>query len=65
MMARVAFKQAEVTRMIKGAIAAGLPPGSFKVVHKDGELSLLPTDAADPLDEAADLERRMKDAFGY
>lgn len=63
-MSRVAFKQADVTRMIKGAIAAGLSPASFKIVHRDGELSLLPAGATDVPSEEDDLERRMRDAFG-
>lgn len=61
---RVAFKQAEVTRLIKGAVAAGLSPADFKIVHRDGELSLLPANAADRPSEEDDLERRMRDAFG-
>ncbi len=63
-MTRVAFRQADVTRLIKGAIAAGLSPADFKVVHKDGELALLPASPSDVRSEADDLERRMKDAFG-
>lgn len=63
-MPKVAFKQSEVTRLIKGALKAGLSPADFKVVHKDGVLSLLPADASEAPSEADDLERRMREAFG-
>lgn len=67
-MARVAFKQADVTRAFRGAIQAlrreGLSPADYRIIHKDGETTLLPANASQPLDEAEDVERRMKDAFG-
>lgn len=71
---RVAFKQCDVTRMIRGAMAAGLSPGEFEVVHKDGALRLLPiagaaakaavaNDVQDDLD--AELEAfRARDGHG-
>lgn len=40
-MSRVAFKQCDVTRMIRGALAAGLSPGEFRIIHRDGDLELL------------------------
>lgn len=64
MTARASFKQADVTRLIKGALSAGMPVGSFKVAVENGQPVLLPLAANESLDEAADLERRMKDAFG-
>ncbi len=64
MTARARFKQSEVTRMIKAALAGGLPVGSFKVVVENGLPVLLPIAANDPLDAAQDAERRMRDAFG-
>lgn len=39
---RASFTQADYTRAIKGAIRAGLPVGSFKVVVEDGRLTILP-----------------------
>lgn len=68
-MSRVATeRQADVTRAFRGAIQAlrreGLSPRDFRIVHKNGETTLLPANAAEPLDEADDIERRMKDAFG-
>jgi hypothetical protein len=55
------FRQADVTRAIKSAENAGWPRGSFQVVITEGKIVLLPIDAA--ADEAADLERRMAEAF--
>jgi hypothetical protein len=56
-MARVPFKQADLTRAIRSAEAAGWTRGSYKVVVDKGAISLLPIDAG--ADEGADLERRM------
>lgn len=64
MTARASFRQADVTRLIKGALSAGLPVGSFKVVVENGTPMLLPLAANAPLNEADEMERRMKDAFG-
>jgi hypothetical protein len=59
---RAPVRQAEITRAIRAAEAAGWARGSFKViVGADGAVTLLPIDAA--ADEAADLERRMDEAF--
>jgi hypothetical protein len=63
---RAAFRQADVTKLIRGAVAGGLPVGSFKIVAEDGRLTLAPITATErELDDAADDERRMKEAFGY
>lgn len=64
MTARASFRQADVTRLVRGALKAGLPVGSFKVVVENGHPTLLPLAANAPSDAAADAERRMKDAFG-
>lgn len=64
MTARAAFRQADVTRLAKGALAAGLPAGSFKIVVENGQLSLLPIAANTPSDAAEDAEQRMREAFG-
>jgi hypothetical protein len=63
-MAKVAFKQADVSRMIRGALAAGLVRDQFKLVFKDGELSLLPAIGSETSNLAEDTERRMREAFG-
>jgi hypothetical protein len=62
---RAAFRQADVTRLIKGALAAGLEPGTFSVVVRADSISLMPAASVGELDPAADMSRRMKDAFGY
>jgi capsular polysaccharide biosynthesis protein len=62
MKTRAAVRQAAITRVIRAAEAAGWARGSFKVVvSADGQVTLLPVEAA--ADEAADLERRMNEAF--
>lgn len=59
---------AQVARAFRGVIQAlrleGLSPADYRIIHKNGETTLLPANAAGALDEADDLERRMKDAFG-
>jgi hypothetical protein len=57
-------KQADVARVIRGALSAGLPAGSFSVEVVDGVVRLLPLAANAPLNEADEMERRMRDAFG-
>lgn len=68
MTARVSFRVADTRRSIRAAIQAlraeGLSPADFQIVHKDGETRILPAGGSAGFDEAADLERRMKDAFG-
>ena len=61
---RAAFRQADVTRLVRGALAAGLPVGSFKVAVENGAPVLLPLAANEPLDDAADAARRIREAFG-
>jgi hypothetical protein len=61
---RAAFKQSDVTRLAKGALKAGLPVGSFKIVVEEGALTLLPLTANDPSDPAAEDARRIREAFG-
>ncbi len=58
------FRQTEVTRMIKGAQAAGWAPGSFMVQLVDGNPTIVPIAAAPPPSEAEALERKMQTAFG-
>lgn len=47
---RATITQADWRRAIKGALAAGLPVGSFKVVSENGALVILPII---PLSEAS------------
>lgn len=60
---RAAFKQVDIKRAIKGALDAGLPVGAFKIVVENGALTVLPIAANAAPDDAADMERRMRDAF--
>lgn len=61
---RAVVRQADINRVIRGALQAGLPAGSFTVEVVDGIVRLLPLAANSPLDAAQDAEQRMKDAFG-
>jgi hypothetical protein len=58
------FRQADVTRLVRGALKGGMPLGSFRVGLEAGKPVLLPVAANEPSDAAADAERRMKEAFG-
>ena len=49
---RGAFSQTDVTRLIRGALAAGLPVGSFAVSVETDRLTLLPATPLDPLPSA-------------
>jgi hypothetical protein len=64
MTARAQVRQADVARIVRGALKAGLPPGSFSVEVVDGIVRLLPVAANAPSDAASEAERRMKEAFG-
>jgi hypothetical protein len=64
MTARAQIRQADVARVVRGALKAGLPVGSFSVEVVDGIVRLLPIAANAPSDDAADMERRMREAFG-
>jgi hypothetical protein len=61
---KAAFKQSDVTRLVKGAVAAGLPVGSFKIAVENGRLTLLPTEPSDALPSANDAEDAWDRALG-
>jgi hypothetical protein len=61
---RAAFRQADVARAIRGAIAGGLQPGTFRIDIEGDRISILPIAANGPSDDAADLELQMREAFG-
>lgn len=61
---RAAVRQADVSRIVRGALKAGLPVGSFSVEVVDGVVRLLPVAANAPFDAADDAEKRMREAFG-
>lgn len=51
---RAAFRQSDVTRLVKGALKAGLPVGSFVISVENGRPTLL------PVRQAADLSSDQK-----
>lgn len=53
---RAPFSQADVTRLVKGALAGGLPVGSFAVAVENDRLILLPANPVSPLAPAAEAE---------
>lgn len=64
---RASIRQTDISRVVRGALAAGLPAGSFsiEVDASSGNVRLLPIAANSPSDDAAqDAERRMREAFG-
>lgn len=54
--ARTPFKQIDVTRAVKGAVAAGLAVGGFKIDPRTGEIVVFASGAAgierNPWDDA-------------
>lgn len=61
---RAAVRQADVSRVVRGAVKGGWPVGSFSVEVVEGIVRLLPIAANAPFDEVADDEERMRRAFG-
>lgn len=64
MTTRARYSQADVSRLVKGAIKGGWPVGTFKVVVENGEPALVPVAANTSSDPAADAARRIREAFG-
>lgn len=60
---RAPFTQLDVKRLVKGALAAGLPADSFVVKVVGDQLQLLPIAANAPSDDAAEMASRMREAF--
>lgn len=62
------IREADVRRAVRGAlqgiVAAGLSPDKFQIIHRNGETLVLPAGASSASDEAAEMERRMQEAFG-
>lgn len=67
-MPKVAFKQADVTRLVRGAIAGGWPAGTFGLQLVDGKPTLFPVDgpmkpaqvAPRAADSEADLDAELE-----
>ena len=59
---RAHVRQAEITRAVKAMEAAGYARGSFRVTIERGGAIVLTPIGGDQ-DEAADVERRMQEAF--
>ncbi len=68
MTAKAAMRQSEITRLFKGAFKAaqdfGLPVGSYEIRVENGGARILPLAANEPLDDAAEMGRRIEEAFG-
>jgi hypothetical protein len=61
---RAAFKQSDVTRLVKGALAAGVPVGSFKIAVDNGRVELLPVSGADAQPPAGQADEDWDKALG-
>lgn len=61
---RATFSQADYTRAIKGAVAAGWPVGSFKIVVEGDRMEVLPIAANSSSDPYAESAKRIREAFG-
>ncbi len=62
---RSSFRQIDVQRAVRGAIAGAAGSGkTVRVEIEGGRIIITPVDAVGAPTEAADLERRMIEAFG-
>lgn len=68
MTARAAITASEIKRrfraVVEGARAMGWADGSYTVEIVDNGVRVLPIAANAPSDDAQDMERRMREAFG-
>ncbi|MGQ3018766.1 hypothetical protein [Phenylobacterium sp.] len=62
--ARRTPRQADISRVVRAGIKAGLPAGSFTIEVVGETVRLLPIAANSALNAADDAERRMREAFG-
>lgn len=63
-MTRPAIRQADVARVIRGALSAGLPVGSFSVEVGDNVIRLLPVAPAGAQGPSDDGEAEWDKALG-
>lgn len=59
---RAGFRTDDVRKAVEGAIKGGFEIGRVDIV--DGRISLIAVDGAASRNDADDLERRMREAFG-
>jgi hypothetical protein len=62
--ARLAFRQADLSRALKGARKGGVEVGRIEVDPRTGAITLFPAGQVREDREADDVERRMEEAFG-
>lgn len=60
--ARGAWRQDDVRKAVQGAIAGGMPVG--RIEFRRDSFSLIALDENASTSEAADVDRRMREAFG-
>jgi hypothetical protein len=62
---RAPFRQVDVQRAVRGAIAGAAGSGkTVRIELEGGRITITPVDGATTPTEAAELERRMVEAFG-
>lgn len=56
------WRQDDVRKAVQGAIAGGMPVG--RIEFRRDSFALIALDESAPTSEAADVDRRMREAFG-